>query len=55
MTTGVGRQLDVRLESELAARGCKVLIADVWKNARGFYEALGWTPPDVILLKKNLA
>ena len=51
---GIGRQLVAHLEAELAAHGCKLLIADVWKDARGFYESLGWTPPDVILLRKRL-
>ena len=27
-------------------RCCSVLIVDAWKDARGFYESLGWTPPD---------
>ena len=52
---GIGRQLLAHLESALVARGCAILIADVWKDARGFYERLGWTPPDVILLRKRLA
>jgi ribosomal protein S18 acetylase RimI-like enzyme len=51
---GVGRQLVAHLESALVARGCAVLVADVWKGDRGFYESLGWTPPDVILLRKKL-
>lgn len=51
---GVGKQLVHRVENELAARGCAVLIADVWKDAEGFYRALGWTPPDVVLLRKKL-
>jgi GNAT superfamily N-acetyltransferase len=51
---GVGRHLVVHLESALAVRGCSVLIVDAWKDARGFFESLGWTPPDVILLRKNL-
>ena len=52
---GVGRQLVAYLESALVGRGCATLMADVWKDARGFYERLGWTPPDVILLRKRLA
>jgi predicted N-acetyltransferase YhbS len=51
---GVGKQLMAHLESALIGRGCAVLIADVWKDARGFYEGLGWTSPDVILLRKRL-
>jgi len=52
---GIGRQLVHRVERELAARGCTVLISDVWKDAEGFYRALGWTSPDVVLLRKRLA
>jgi predicted N-acetyltransferase YhbS len=52
---GVGRQLVAHLESALVARGCTILIADVWKDARGFYESLGWSAPDVILLRKRLS
>lgn len=51
---GIGQHLVSHLESALAARGCSVLIADVWKDARGFYESLGWSPPDAILLRKQL-
>ncbi len=51
---GVGRQLVAHLESALVARGCAILIADVWKDARGFYESLGWSAPDVIILRKRL-
>jgi hypothetical protein len=35
-------------------RGCVVFFSDVWKDARGFYESMGWSPPDVILLRKKL-
>ncbi len=52
---GVGRQLVRRVEQELTDRGCAILIADVWKDAVGFYQALGWTPPDVVLLRQKLA
>jgi ribosomal protein S18 acetylase RimI-like enzyme len=51
---GIGKRLVAHLESELASRGCAVLISDVWKDARGFYESMGWSPPDVILLRKKL-
>lgn len=50
----IGKQLVRRVEQELAARGCAVLISDVWKDAEGFYRALGWTPPDVVLLRQRL-
>lgn len=51
---GIGRQLVRHVERELAARGCAVLISDVWRGAEGFYRALGWTPPDVVLLRQRL-
>jgi ribosomal protein S18 acetylase RimI-like enzyme len=51
---GIGRALVARLEAELASRGCAILVADVWKDARVFYEGMGWSPPDVILLRKKL-
>jgi GNAT superfamily N-acetyltransferase len=51
---GIGRQLVGRVERELAARGCAVLISDVWKDAEGFYRALGWTPPEALLLRLRL-
>jgi ribosomal protein S18 acetylase RimI-like enzyme len=51
---GIGKQLVRRVEKELAARGCDILISDVWRNAEGFYRALGWTPPNVVLLRKRL-
>jgi ribosomal protein S18 acetylase RimI-like enzyme len=51
---GIGRQLVRHVEQELAARGCAVLISDVWRGAEGFYRALGWTSPDVILLRHTL-
>ncbi len=51
---GIGRRLVEEIERELARRGCPLLIADVWKDAAGFYQSLGWSPPDVILLRKKL-
>jgi predicted N-acetyltransferase YhbS len=51
---GIGRQLVRQVEQELAARGCAVLISDVWKGAEKFYRALGWTSPDVVLLRQKL-
>jgi GNAT superfamily N-acetyltransferase len=51
---GFGKQLVAHLESELASRGCAILISDVWKDARGFYESMGWSQPDAILLRKKL-
>ncbi len=52
---GIGRQLVENLERELKTRDCTVLISDVWRGAERFYRSLGWSKPDVILLRKNLA
>jgi GNAT superfamily N-acetyltransferase len=51
---GIGRKLVSEVEQRLAARGCAVLISDVWKDAVGFYQSLGWRPPDVVLMRKLL-
>lgn len=51
---GIGRQLVDHVQAELRSRGCSVLLSDVWKDARGFYESLRWSPPDVVLLRKRL-
>jgi ribosomal protein S18 acetylase RimI-like enzyme len=50
----VGSQLLSELERTLADRGCSALIADVWRDAEGFYRSHGWTPPAVALLRKRL-
>ncbi len=52
---GVGARLLAEVERRLAARGCAVVIADVWRDAEDFYRSQGWTPPAVILLRKRLA
>jgi GNAT superfamily N-acetyltransferase len=52
---GVGSRLLAELERRLAARGCAVVIADVWRDAEEFYRSQGWTPPAVVLLRKRLA
>lgn len=51
---GVGTELVRAVESALAGRGCTVLISDVWRDAEGFYRRLGWSEPDVVLLRKRL-
>ncbi|HVM59361.1 MAG TPA: GNAT family N-acetyltransferase [Verrucomicrobiae bacterium] len=51
---GIGKQLLEHVQTILAECGCAVLISDVWKDARGVYEALGWSPPNVVLLRKTL-
>jgi predicted N-acetyltransferase YhbS len=53
-TRGIGTRLVQKVEEELRPRGCSILISDVWKGAKGFYKALGWSQPDVILLRKKL-
>jgi GNAT superfamily N-acetyltransferase len=52
---GVGSRLVSELEQRLAERGCGVLIADLWRDAERFYRSLGWTSPEVVLLRKRLA
>jgi predicted N-acetyltransferase YhbS len=52
---GIGKQLVRHIENELRARGCTVLISDVWKGAERFYKSLGWTEPGAVLLRKKLA
>jgi GNAT superfamily N-acetyltransferase len=51
---GIGRELIVRTERELAERGCATLISDVWQDAVGFYKALGWSAPGAVLLRHRL-
>lgn len=52
---GIGKMLIVHTERELAARGCATLISDVWQDAIGFYTALGWSAPGVVLLRHRLS
>lgn len=33
--------------------GCGGVIADVGKEAEGFYRRLGWSPPDVVLIMQK--
>jgi len=51
---GLGSELLCALERRLAERGCSVIIADVWRDAEDFYRSKGWTPPPVVLLRKQL-
>ena len=51
---GIGRELIIRTEQELAARGCATLISDVWQDAVVFYQALGWSAPGAVLLRHRL-
>lgn len=50
----IGRRLVEHVQAELARRGRRILIADVWRDAEPFYRALGWEPPDVVLLRRRL-
>jgi ribosomal protein S18 acetylase RimI-like enzyme len=51
---GIGAQLLRRIETALGARGCAVLIADVYPPAEPFYAELGWQPPHATLLGRRL-
>lgn len=51
---GIGRELIIRTERELVKRGCATLISDVWQDAVGFYQALGWSAPGAVLLRHRL-
>ena len=51
---GIGKALLDAVEEEFISRNCKILIADVWKDAEKFYELQGWSRPDVVLLRKKL-
>jgi GNAT superfamily N-acetyltransferase len=51
---GVGGRLLEEIEQRLAKRGCAIVIADVWRDAEGFYRTHGWSPPAVVLLRKRL-
>ena len=50
----IGQSLVERIQTELAKRGRRILIADVWRDAEAFYRSLGWEPPDVVLLRRKL-
>jgi GNAT superfamily N-acetyltransferase len=51
---GIGAALIRRIEQTLTERGCTLLISDVWRDAVGFYQALGWSAPPVVLLRHRL-
>ena len=50
----IGKRLVQHIEQELTKKGRAVLISDVWRGAEGFFRILGWSEPDVILLRKIL-
>lgn len=51
---GIGKALVHAAEQALTERGQTILIADVWRDALPFYRALGWQPPEAVLLRKRL-
>lgn len=51
---GVGEKLLCKVESKLQERGCKILISDVWQDSARFYLKLGWSEPNVKLLRKKI-
>lgn len=51
---GIGSELVKAVEMELIQRGCSVIIADVWRDAASFYQSMGWSAPDALLLRKRL-
>jgi ribosomal protein S18 acetylase RimI-like enzyme len=51
---GIGKRLVQHVEESLHERGCAILIADVWRNAAGFYQSLGWSEPEAVLLRKKV-
>lgn len=51
---GIGATLIRHIEQALADRGCSILISDVWQDAVGFYQAVGWSAPPVVLLRHGL-
>jgi GNAT superfamily N-acetyltransferase len=51
---GIGAALIRHIEQTLATRGCAILISDVWQDVVGFYRALGWSAPPVVLLRHRV-
>jgi GNAT superfamily N-acetyltransferase len=52
---GIGSELLGGVEAALSRRGCTMLISDVWRDAEVFYRHLGWSQPNVVLLRQKLA
>lgn len=52
---GIATQLIRYTEQVLIERGCGTLISDVWRDAIGFYQSLGWSPPAAVLLRHHLS
>ena len=51
---GIGSRLLSEVEKRLTDRGCRLMIADVWREAEEFYRARDWAPPAAVLLRKRL-
>lgn len=51
---GLGKALICHTEQVLAKRGCVTLISDVWQEAVGFYQVLGWSAPGAVRLRHRL-
>ncbi len=51
---GLGHNPVEHIQNILRDRKCPVLFSDVWKGAEKFYRSLGWSNPDVVLLRKTL-
>ena len=52
---GIATQLIRHTEQVLIERGCATLISDVWSDAVGFYQSLGWSSPAAVLLRHHLS
>ncbi|HEY6928071.1 MAG TPA: GNAT family N-acetyltransferase [Thermoanaerobaculia bacterium] len=51
---GVGSALLSALQCDVAARGCRLVVADVFPPAVPFYRAHGWDGPSAVLLRRRL-
>jgi predicted N-acetyltransferase YhbS len=52
---GIGTALVRAVQSALVARGCTVLIADIYPPAARFYRKLGWSEPKAKILRSGIA
>jgi ribosomal protein S18 acetylase RimI-like enzyme len=51
---GIGKGLLEHIQAQLARRGRRILVTDVWHDAEPFYRLLIWDPPDVVLLRRRI-
>ncbi len=51
---GIGKELVLRVQSELVERGCNLLVADATSETESFYRSLGWQPSQATFLKRRL-